>query len=54
MKLTPTISPRQLDYTALPFAEPFASFHPLESQDQHNLQDSHPPHHALQLSFHFF
>lgn len=54
MELTPTISPRQLDYIAWPFAEPYASYHPMESRDQHNLQDSHPPHHASQLSFHSF
>ena len=37
MELTPTISPWQLDYIAWPFAEPYASSHPMESRDQHNL-----------------
>jgi hypothetical protein len=53
-ELTLTISPRQLDYTVSPIAETFASYHPMESQDQCNLQDFHPLRRASQFSFHSF
>lgn len=49
-----TTSPLHEDCTVLPFDETFVSSDLKESQGLHNLQDSHPLHHALHFFFHFF